>query len=98
MTPEQRIAQLEQQVQELMNFKRSISSTAAIPFDVEKALRDRLEQYFSYLPPSLVISLSTAPLSSITSPTGGMTVDTQARTAIDTIITRLEDLGLVSAN
>jgi len=36
--------------------------------------------------------------SAITSPTGGATVDTQARTAIDAIITALENFGLVTPN
>lgn len=34
----------------------------------------------------------------IQSPTGGSTVDTEARTAIDEIITALERLGLVKPN
>lgn len=34
----------------------------------------------------------------ITSPTGGGTADTQARAAIDSIITVLEQFGLVAAN
>ena len=38
------------------------------------------------------------PLALITSPTGGATIDSQARTAIDTIITRLESWLLVSPN
>jgi len=36
--------------------------------------------------------------SAITSPTGGGTVDSQARTAIDSIITALEAFGLVTPN
>lgn len=34
----------------------------------------------------------------ITSPTGGATIDTQSRAAIDLIITRLEAFGLVVPN
>lgn len=34
----------------------------------------------------------------VTSPTGGLTVDQPARDAIDTLITRLEDLGLIESN
>jgi hypothetical protein len=34
----------------------------------------------------------------ITSPTGGATIDSQARTAIDLIITRLEVAGLITPN
>jgi hypothetical protein len=36
--------------------------------------------------------------SAITSPTGGATIDSQARTAIDAIITVLENFGLVTPN
>jgi len=35
---------------------------------------------------------------SITAPTGGTTVDAEARTAINAIITRLEAYGLVADN
>lgn len=36
--------------------------------------------------------------SAITAPTGGATTDAEARTAIDAIITVLEQFGLVEAN
>lgn len=35
---------------------------------------------------------------SVSSPTGGATIDSQARAAIDSIITRLEQLGLIEEN
>lgn len=38
------------------------------------------------------------PQSAVTAPTGGVTQDTQARTAINDIITRLENLGFISPN
>jgi hypothetical protein len=39
-----------------------------------------------------------APGAAVTAPTGGATVDAEARTAINTVITRLETLGLIEAN
>lgn len=38
------------------------------------------------------------PVTAVTAPTGGATVDAEARTAINAIITRLESLGLVTPN
>lgn len=35
-------------------------------------------------------------LDAITSPTGGGTVDTQARAAVDSLIDRLQEIGLIS--
>lgn len=37
------------------------------------------------------------PAASITAPTGGGTIDTQARTAINAIITALRDVGIIEA-
>lgn len=39
-----------------------------------------------------------ARLSAITAPTGGGTIDAEARTAINTVITALETFGLVTPN
>lgn len=39
-----------------------------------------------------------APQAAITAPTGGATTDAEARTAINSIITTLENLGLVKLN
>lgn len=39
--------------------------------------------------------LENAPRNAISDPTGGATVDAQARTAIIAVITALEDLGLI---
>lgn len=43
-------------------------------------------------------ALAGTPLASVSSPSGGPTIDSQARSAIDTIITRLETLGLIQSN
>jgi len=42
--------------------------------------------------------LRKAPLPKITAPTGGGTIDTEARTAINSLITALEKLGVVRNN
>lgn len=92
---EERIKKLEEEI-------LAIKSSATIPYEVDSAFRDRmqLDQYLTttQLYTLLPTDLFTAPLTAITSPTGGATIDTQARTAIDDIITRLEDLGLVDPN
>ena len=38
------------------------------------------------------------PGAAVTAPTGGSTVDAEARTAINAVITRLEALGLIAPN
>jgi len=92
MNPE--IEKLNTKIDELEKQIKLIYSASTIPFDVEQALRTRLRNLISNLPPNLF----NAPLSSVTAPTGGATIDTQARTAINTLITRLEDLGLINPN
>ena len=62
-----------------------------IPFDVEMAFKNRLNI-------ELPEGMENAPLTAITAPTGGATTDSQARTAINDIITALESLGLVIPN
>ncbi len=41
---------------------------------------------------------NSAPLGSITAPSGGLTVDSEARTAINALISRMETLGLIEEN
>lgn len=88
MTPEQL-----QKLNEVYDFVQSLKASATIPYEVDGAFRERFKELLA-----LPSGLEDAPLSAITSPSGGVTVDSQARTAIDTIITRLEDLGLVVNN
>ncbi len=88
MTPQQ-----EQKLNEVLAFIQSLKASATIPYDVDSAFRDRLSNIIT-----VPNGFEDAPLASVTSPTGGATIDSQARTAIDAIITRLEDLGLVTAN
>lgn len=86
--------ELKTQIDTLTTRLNKLESSSTIPFNVEQAFRDRLRDLVLDVPSAL----ADAPLSSITSPTGGVTIDSQARTAIDTIITRLESLGLVNNN
>jgi len=90
MTPEELLNRIEELEREINLLK----SAATIPYENEQALRERLQ--VSSFVTSLPNGFEDAPLASITAPSGGATVDSQARTAISTIITRLEDLGLVS--
>ncbi len=82
---------LKLRVAELENFVESLKSSTTIPFDVDGAFRKRL----SDLVPE---GLSNAPLTSVASPAGGATIDSQARSAVDSLITRLEGLGLINTN
>lgn len=75
-------------------FIKSLQSTTTIPKPVDAAFRARFINIFGDLPDGLF----SAPLSSITAPTGGATIDSNARTAINSIIDRLESLGLVDPN
>ena len=85
MTPEEK-----QQLNELMNFMQALKNSASIPYDVDSAFRTRLSDLSANAP----AGLANAPLTAITAPSGGVTIDSQARTAINTIITDLQTLGL----
>ena len=88
MTPEQKL-------NELYNFMQSLKNSALIPHEFDVAFRDRFSDLY---PATLPTDLTTAPRSAITAPTGGVTQDAEARTAINAIITALEQLGLVTEN
>lgn len=89
------MSELEQRVNKLENLINLFFSSSTLPHEVEQAFRTRL---FDLSTDGLPDGFETAPLTSISSPSGGATVDSQARSAIDTIITRMEDLGLIDPN
>jgi hypothetical protein len=94
---QEQIDQLERKVQELTSKIEMLNNSTTISYDTEQALRERLR--INDLTALLNLTgLFTAPLSSITEPSGGLTIDSEARTAINTIITRLESLDLVNDN
>ncbi len=92
MNPE--IEKLNNKIEELDKKINLMYSSTTIPFEVEQAIRARINNLLVNLPAGLF----TAPLNSIIEPTGGGTADVQARASIVTIITRLEELGLVNPN
>lgn len=92
MNPE--IEKLNKKIEELENKINLMYSSTTIPFEVEQAIRARLNNLLVNLPADLF----NAPLSSVTDASGGATVDLNARAVITTIITRLEDLGLINPN
>lgn len=85
MNPE--ILKLQEQVTKLTERLDAFNSNTTIPFDVGEAFKARVN----------VGNLSAAPLASVTEATGGVTQDAQARAAVNSLITRLEDLGLISS-
>lgn len=92
MNPE--IQKLQTQVDELQRRLNLLEDSSTISFETEQAFRQRLLDLF----PNLPEGFDTAPLTAITAPTGGAVVDSQARTAINLIITAMEDLGLLNPN
>lgn len=81
---------LKQRIEELENKFKLLNNNFTIPFDIGEAFKARTKM--------LPDAFNNIPLASIASPSGGITQDNIARTAIDDIITRLETLGLVTPN
>lgn len=93
------IKQLQEQLDKLQAEFNLLKANATIPFDIYHAFKARIaDEIYSELFAVLPEGLTDAPLGSITAPTGGATIDSEARTAINTVITRLESLGLVNPN
>lgn len=86
--------ELKNEIDQLRREMKLIYASSTIPYEVDQAFRQRFRDIILDIPDEL----QDAPLDSISAPTGGLTVDTEARNAINTIITRLESLGLVNPN
>lgn len=86
------IEKLNSRIMELENKLKLIENYATIPYSVEQAFKERLR---TRLLDDIPSGLAGAPLATVTSPSGGATVDSQARTAIVDIKGRLQTLGLI---
>lgn len=87
---EQKLQEMERKLEEVYAFMRNMRRESSIPFEVDGAIKRRLDTRY-------LLKLQ-APLAAITAPSGGATVDSAARTAINSIITRMEDLKFIDPN
>lgn len=90
----QQIKEIEETINKLESQFNMLKSSSTIPYDIYKAFLVRLQD----LTPELPDGFEDAPLAAITAPVGGATVDSPSRTAINDIITTLENLGLIEPN
>lgn len=90
--------QLIQRIESLEREIKNLKAASTISFEVDSAFRSRFGIDRLLSSDELPTGFSSAPLTAVTAPSGGLTVDSAARTAINEIITRLEDLGLIAAN
>jgi hypothetical protein len=94
VTPEQlqQLELLKAEVAALKEDNQRLKAGGTISYEVEQALASRFKL------DALDGARNNAPRAAITAPIGGVTIDTQARTAINSIITALEELKLVAEN
>lgn len=62
--------------------------------DKQKTVKE-IDVSVSELPEFQARQIKKAPQEAITAPTGGATIDAEARTAINSLISRLQNLGLI---
>lgn len=93
MTPEQA-----RQLDELTKFMKALKSSTTIPYDVDGAFRKRFITDIDLSTFGIPNGITNAPRSAVTAPIGGATEDAEARTAINSVISRLEELGLITEN
>lgn len=75
-------------IEALEKFVKSLTSNDSIPLEVGEAMKIRVKDL-------LPNGIENAPRPAITSPSGGITIDSEARAAINSIITALEAVGLI---
>lgn len=85
MTPEQ-----ERKLNELYDFMNSLRANPTIPYDVAEAFKLRVGL-------DVPEGLTNAPVAAVSDPSGGVTQDSQARTAINAIIDALQAVGLMES-
>lgn len=89
---------IEQRLEKIERFIQALQNSTTIPYEVDGAFRQRFFGAFTLTNLGLPDDLDQAPRAAISAPSGGATQDSQARSAINDIITALEELGLVTSN
>ena len=93
MNPEQ-----EAKLNEIYEFMQSLKNSATIPYEIDASFRDRFITNLVLSDFGVPNDIANAPRTAVTAPSGGGTQDAEARTAINSVITKLEELGLVEEN
>lgn len=85
MTPEN-----QQKIDELYEFMQNLKADSRIPFDVAEAFKLRVGL-------DVPEGLTNAPVAAVSNPSGGATIDSQARAAIVSVIAALQTTGLMES-